>query len=240
MHVPWRSDCGSSGSTAGGALLLYPPGLEFIAAFFGCLYAGVVAVPAHLPRLNRPMTRLRSIVVDAKPCAVLTSSSQGKDAARWEVGVPEIRGLHRLVTDREIGDLAELAERWEDPGTGPDTLAFLQYTSGSTAAPKGVMITHGNLLDNSSRIQASFGSTPESSRGLLATAVPRHGIDRRCDPDGLLRRVEHALLAGLVPPAAGRGCKPSHARGRRSAAARTSPTISAPARFAPKIAAIWI
>ena len=64
------------------ALLLYPPGLDFIAAFFGCLYAGVAAVPAHLPRLNRPMTRLRSIVVDAKPCAVLTSSSQAKDFAR--------------------------------------------------------------------------------------------------------------------------------------------------------------
>ena len=92
-----------AGPRAGGerALLLYPPGLEFIAAFFGCLYAGVVAVPAYLPRLNRPMTRLRSIVVDAKPCAVLTSSSQAKDASRWEVGVPEMRGLHRLVTDED-------------------------------------------------------------------------------------------------------------------------------------------
>jgi len=154
------------GCDGGRALLLYPPGLEFIAAFFGCLYAGVVAVPAHLPRLNRPMTRLRSIVVDATPCAVLTSSSQEKDAARWEVGVPEIQGLHRLVTDQDGGSVAECADRWNDPGAGPGTLAFLQYTSGSTAAPKGVMITHGNLLDNSCRIQASFGSTPES-RGVF-------------------------------------------------------------------------
>ncbi len=68
------------GLSGGRALLLYPPGLDFIAAFFGCLYAGVVAVPAHLPRLNRPMPRLRSIVDDATPCAVLTSSSQKKDA----------------------------------------------------------------------------------------------------------------------------------------------------------------
>ena len=89
------------GLAGGRALLLYPPGLEFIAAFFGCLYAGVVAVPAYLPRLNRPMTRLRSIVVDARPCAVLTCSSQAKDAARWEAGVPELRGVHRLVTDEE-------------------------------------------------------------------------------------------------------------------------------------------
>ncbi len=74
--------------------------------------------------------------------------------------------MHRLVTDEEAGNLAELAERWDDPGATADTLAFLQYTSGSTAAPKGVMITHGNLLDNSARIQASFGSTPES-RGVF-------------------------------------------------------------------------
>ena len=78
MHARWRSDCGTSGCDGGRALLLYPPGLEFIAAFFGCLYAGVVAVPAYLPRLNRPMTRLRSIVVDAQPCAVLTCSSQSE------------------------------------------------------------------------------------------------------------------------------------------------------------------
>ena len=58
-------------SSGARALLLYPPGLEFITAFFGCLYAGVVAVPAYLPRSNRPMTRLQSLIVDAQPCAVL-------------------------------------------------------------------------------------------------------------------------------------------------------------------------
>src|SRR6516164_4091548 len=79
------------------ALLLFPPGLEFISAFFGCLYAGVVAVPAYLPRLNRPMTRLQSIVADARPSAVLTCSSQRKDAPRWEAGVPELRGVARLI-----------------------------------------------------------------------------------------------------------------------------------------------
>ena len=154
------------GVDSGRILLLYPPGLDFIAAFFGCLYAGVTAVPVHLPRLNRPMTRLRSIVVDSKPCAVLTSSSQAKDASRWEDSVPEMRDLHRLFADEATADLAELAQRWKDPGATPDSLAFLQYTSGSTAAPKGVMITHGNLLENSARIHASFGSTPEA-RGVF-------------------------------------------------------------------------
>jgi amino acid adenylation domain-containing protein len=153
------------GLPGGRALLLYPPGLDFIAAFFGCLYAGVVAVPAHLPRLNRPMTRLRSIVVDAEPCAVLTSSSQSKDAPRWSAGVPALEGVAVLCTDEGSED-DQLADRWNDPGATAETLAFLQYTSGSTAMPRGVMITHGNLLDNSARIQVAFGSFP-GGRGVF-------------------------------------------------------------------------
>jgi acyl-CoA synthetase (AMP-forming)/AMP-acid ligase II len=94
------------GLAGGRALLLHPPGLEFVTAFFGCLYAGVVAIPADLPRLNRPMTRLRSIVGDARPCAVLTTTSHRKDAARWEAGVPELKGVNLLVTDEEAGNLA--------------------------------------------------------------------------------------------------------------------------------------
>jgi acyl-CoA synthetase (AMP-forming)/AMP-acid ligase II len=144
------------GLKGGRALLLYPPGLEFIAAFFGCLYAGVVAVPTYRPRLNRPMTRLRSIVADGQPCAVQTSAAQVKDAARWEAGVPEMRGVHLIATD--VANHAELALRWADLHPGRDTLAFLQYTSGSTAAPKGVMVTHGNLIENSARIQAACGA----------------------------------------------------------------------------------
>ena len=148
------------------ALLLYPPGLEFIAAFFGCLYAGVVAVPAYLPRVNRPMTRLRSLVVDSQPAAVLTCVSESRNSPRWEAGVPELQGVHRLVTDARGRDVDEAAGRWCDTGAGRDTLAFLQYTSGSTSAPKGVMITHGNLLHNSSLINHCFGSSAES-RGIF-------------------------------------------------------------------------
>ena len=152
--------------SGGRALLLYPPGLEFITAFFGCLYAGVVAVPAYLPRVNRPMTRLRSLVADAQPCAVLTCDSQSSDSQRWEAGVPELRGVPRLVTDVAGGDVDELAGRWRDPHAQHDTLAFLQYTSGSTSLPKGVMVTHGNLLHNSALIRDCFDSSPES-RGVF-------------------------------------------------------------------------
>ncbi len=154
------------GLTGGARLLLYPPGLEFIAAFFGCLYAGVVAVAAHLPRPNRPITRLRSIVADCGPCAVLTCSSLAKDAARWEAGVTELRGVPCILTDERPGDFEERAGHWSDPGAGRETIAMLQYTSGSTTTPRGVMITHGNLLQNSSLIHEAFGSTPEA-RGVF-------------------------------------------------------------------------
>src|SRR5271166_5750461 len=73
--------------TDGRAMLLYSPGVEFIVAFYGCLYARVVAVPAHLPRPNRPMHRLRSIVEDARPSVVMTCLSLQKDSGRWSSGV---------------------------------------------------------------------------------------------------------------------------------------------------------
>jgi amino acid adenylation domain-containing protein len=164
------------GLTGERALLLFSPGLEFIVAFFGCLYARVVAVPAHVPRPNRPMPRLRSIVGDARPSVVLTGASLRKDSARWSAGVPELEGVAILCSDEWTGEgtgddfaarkrVEECASRWTDPGATQETLAFLQYTSGSTAAPRGVMITHGNLLDNSARIHAAFES-PVGGRGV--------------------------------------------------------------------------
>lgn len=153
----------ASGVAGERALLLYPPGLEFLSAFFGCLAAGVIAVPASLPRVNRPMTRLRSIVADARPRALLTTQAQWADADRWTAAIPELEGVPRVATD--LVDDA-LSGDWTDPGSSRDTLAFLQYTSGSTAAPKGVMVTHGNLLHNSTLIRDCFGSTPES-RGVF-------------------------------------------------------------------------
>jgi acyl-CoA synthetase (AMP-forming)/AMP-acid ligase II len=149
------------------AVLLYPPGLEFIPAFFGCLAAGVIAVPTHLPRPNRPMDRLRAIVEDARPRVVLTTAALSAERPRWSAQVPALDEMHWLASEGDgIGGDAALAEDWRDPGVGPGTLAFLQYTSGSTAVPKGVMVTHGNLLHNSALIQGRFRSTPES-RGVF-------------------------------------------------------------------------
>ncbi len=150
------------GLAGGRALLLYPPGLEFLVAFFGCLYARVVAVPAYPPRPNRPMGRMMSIVDDARPAAVLTCAPLRADSARWAAGIPGLDGVEVLYSDEEGGSHGD----WIDPGATGDTLAFLQYTSGSTAAPKGVMITHGNLLANSACIRAVFGSAP-GERGVF-------------------------------------------------------------------------
>jgi acyl-CoA synthetase (AMP-forming)/AMP-acid ligase II/3-oxoacyl-(acyl-carrier-protein) synthase/acyl carrier protein len=137
------------------ALLLYPPGLEFVAAFLGCLYGGVVAIPASLGRANQPMSRLRAIAADSRPRAVLTVAERLPDTAQWPARIPELEGFLGLATD----DLpSELAGSWRDPSTGPNDLAFLQYTSGSTATPKGVMVTHANLIHNSSLIQRAFGT----------------------------------------------------------------------------------
>lgn len=142
------------------ALLLYPPGLEYIAAFFGCLYAGVVAIPAYPPRLNKPVSRLRTIVEDAHPKLALTNSKVlAKNVKRRFAQVQELEGLHWLAIDNvAVGVEAD----WQEPAITSDTLAFLQYTSGSTAMPKGVMVSHGNLLSNLQSIQTGFQHTKQS------------------------------------------------------------------------------
>lgn len=146
--------------TAGSrALLLYPPGLDFIAAFFGCLYAGVVAVPAYPPRRNQNMSRLQAIIASSQATLALTTTSLLGNIKGRFAEEPESTELHWLATDNITGDLAEA---WQQPEVSSDTLAFLQYTSGSTGTPKGVMVSHGNLLHNSALIHKCFADTPNS------------------------------------------------------------------------------
>ena len=130
------------------ALLLYPPSLDFIPAFFGCLYAGVIAVPAYPPQpaqLARTLPRLLSIVGDADVSIILGNESVVEAAARMVGAAPALASLPWLATETLP---ASYAGEWREPGIGADHLAFLQYTSGSTASPKGVMVSHANLLHN--------------------------------------------------------------------------------------------
>ena len=145
------------------ALLLYPPGLEFIAAFFGCLYAGVVAVPAYPPRPNQSLSRLQAIVADAQPTLALTTTSIFSHLDRQSSQWTDLQTLGWLATD-SIDDVS--AQAWKEPVLKSEMLAFLQYTSGSTATPKGVMVSHGNILHNLNLIYQCFEHTP-NSRGVI-------------------------------------------------------------------------
>jgi amino acid adenylation domain-containing protein len=148
------------GATGEPALLLYPPGLDFVAAFFGCLYAGAIAVPAYPPKNNREQPRLAAIAGDARPRVVLTSSAlPAVDPGAVGERIPALATAQWLATDRLDEELAAL---WRDPGIAADGLALLQYTSGSTATPKGVLVSHANLLANQEMIRSAFGQTAES------------------------------------------------------------------------------
>ncbi|HEY0993166.1 MAG TPA: fatty acyl-AMP ligase [Kofleriaceae bacterium] len=151
-----------TGAEGDRAILLYPPGLPFIAAFFGCLYARRIAVPISPPspmRLARELPRVRAILHSSEPRTLLTSASVAPIVEGLRGIDPEIAKLDVVATDTLTID----AETWREPRLDPESLAFLQYTSGSTALPKGVMVSHGNLLHNMHTIAETFGSTDETT-----------------------------------------------------------------------------
>lgn len=135
-------------------LLLYPRGVEFAAAFFGCCYAGMIAVPAPLPGQYRyQRQRLAAIAADATISAVLTVRPALPEISSW-IAESGQDGLLTLVTDDP--DTAG-PDDWSMPPTDRDTVALLQYTSGSTGSPKGVVVTHGNLLHNVAALLRAYG-----------------------------------------------------------------------------------
>ncbi len=158
----------NSGATGERALLLHPPGLDYIAAFFGCLYAGVVAVPAYPPqstRLDRAMARrLRAVAKDAQPLIGLTTSQNLSVVTGLFEQAPEFQSMRWLTTDTIA---SSMGNGWQQPAISGETLAFLQYTSGSTTDPNGVMLTHGNLLHNSRLIHRYFENTPSSTLPMI-------------------------------------------------------------------------
>lgn len=143
-------------------LLLYPAGLDFIKAFTACLYAGAVAVPGPLPtEQGRHFSRVSGILRDAEACAVLTDSAHAPEISAW-LAAEGITDVPCLATD-DPGQGA--ADAWHAPALTPDSLAFLQYTSGSTSDPKGVVVSHRNLLANEAAIQRSIGTGPQTVCG---------------------------------------------------------------------------
>ena len=142
------------------ALLIYPSGLEFICAFFGCLYAGILAIPVQAPRANRGFSSLKAIIDNAKPTLVLT-----------ERGLSDLVKSNLLTLPVIVTDNIDIScpDNWIIPSVDEKSLAFLQYTSGSTGAPKGVMVSHGNLLHNQSIIKRAFS---HDSRSIIVAWLP--------------------------------------------------------------------
>ena len=139
------------------ALLLYPSGLDFITAFVACLYAGIIAVPATTPRKNRSVERLKAIFSDSTPRLILTTSDIVTTVTR---AFPRTSGAACIATD--IVTAKPLGGHDYLPAPAPDSIAFLQYTSGSTGMPKGVIVTHRNLAANALTLQEGLGLSAES------------------------------------------------------------------------------
>ncbi|MEY2855966.1 MAG: hypothetical protein RLZZ74_275 [Cyanobacteriota bacterium] len=176
------------------ALLVYPynAGIEFIAAFMGCLYAGVVAVTDYPRQHIKSLSQYQDRIVDCQASIILTTQEfadrvKGQLVAHPSLGLMalKLKDLSWMKSDRV--DLS-LADSWQPPKIDGDTLAFLQYTSGSTGQPKGVMVTHGNVLHNSQVIYQSFGHHDQTK--ILMWLPMFHDM-------GLIGGVMQPIFAGL-------------------------------------------
>ncbi|NNJ93123.1 MAG: aminotransferase class I/II-fold pyridoxal phosphate-dependent enzyme, partial [Halobacteria archaeon] len=169
----------AEGASGRPVILLCPPGIDYIVGYWGCLFAGAIAVPAYPPdpkRLARMLPRIQAIVEDCQPSVALATTPIIALKEEMAAATPVFGDLSWVAIDQlDLG----LADQWRDPNAKSNTLAFLQYTSGSTSTPKGVMVSHGNLVHNSKAIfqtcngRNSFVSwlPPYHDMGLIGTII---------------------------------------------------------------------
>ncbi|MGB3300251.1 MAG: fatty acyl-AMP ligase, partial [Phormidesmis sp.] len=192
-------------------LLVYSPGLELIAAFLACLCVGAIAIPAAPPRRHESLARWQHIVTDAKVAGILTEQDLLEDLEPLigkELFQQRTDSLFCLATDRQNSRLIENAYGSERSFLdnlldtllakgSPQEVAFLQYTSGSTSQPKGVMVTHANLAHNLQQIQQAFGHSADTR--CVIWLPPYHDM-------GLIGGILQPLYGGypvtLMSPAA--------------------------------------
>lgn len=173
------------------ALLLYPQGLDFIIAFMGCLYAGVVAVPINFldpKRFIRNFERFQVIVKDSQADTVLTTSQVIKNIARDSDEAFHLSKLQWIATDEIKNNQSFVDNSFLPVASHLDDLAFIQYTSGSTSKPKGIMVSFKNLSDNSYLFQKAAGNT--SSDCMVNWAPHFHDM-------GLILCILQSLFAGM-------------------------------------------
>lgn len=168
------------------ALLLLPPGLDYVVAFMACLYAGITAVPAYPPRNARNLPRVRAIVQDSHAVVVLTVTADEVRLRALTDEIEDMPPLRWVAVDAVPTDEHTL---WRPSGSDDETLAFLQYTSGSTGVPKGVMVSHANLLHNSERIHRFFQLNDASV--CASWLPPYHDM-------GLIGGILQPLYAGVT------------------------------------------
>ncbi len=183
----------SVGGRGARVLLAQPPGLEFVAAFLGCMMAGAVAVPCAPPGGRRSRPRFCSVARDAEPAIVVTNATLMPSLRETVADLPELAHAAWLPADLATDD----AHAWRDPAVGSDSLALLQYTSGSTTSPRGILLTHAHLLHNLRMIRDAFTQSRES---VVVGWLPLfHDM-------GLIGNVLSPLFTGascvLMPPAA--------------------------------------
>lgn len=174
----------AGGGPGSRVLLVLPPGLDYVVAVLGCLYARTVAVPVYPPdpfRLDRTLGRVVAVARDAEPVVALTVAPLLGYVEELARQAPELAALRWVAVD--TAPEADDAAASDPAGVAGDDLAVLQYTSGSTAQPRGVMLSHRNLLHNSDLIRRTFRVTPES-HGLI-WLPPYHDM---------------GLIGGLVQP----------------------------------------
>jgi amino acid adenylation domain-containing protein len=149
----------SIGSKGDRVLLFFNPGLDYITAFFGCLYAGMIAVPSYPPKINREAQRVDTILKDAGASIVLTTDFFLSKLDRMIEKKPSLKELHWINVHQIAPDYIQ---KWEYPASKREDVCYLQYTSGSTADPKGVMVSHGNLMHNLDIIRQHFENTRDT------------------------------------------------------------------------------
>jgi acyl-CoA synthetase (AMP-forming)/AMP-acid ligase II/acyl carrier protein len=169
------------------AILLYPPGLEFISGFFGCLYAGIIAVPVYPPNpadMKKSMDKLKGIISNCQPKVALTTKDIILKLRLLSVRYSALRKMKLIASDNvKINS----AEKWKDPEINDDDLAYLQYTSGSTGTPKGVIVSHKNTIVN---IRMMLNNVHDTENSIFFGWVPTyHDL-------GLVGHVFYALYVG--------------------------------------------
>ncbi|MFM1843119.1 MAG: hypothetical protein RLZZ490_1861 [Cyanobacteriota bacterium] len=176
------------------ALLLYRQGLDFIVAFFGCLYAGVIAVPAQLPHRRQKLSHLQGIVNNSQAQIALTTTDLLADLQDRFSQDGGLQTLQWMASDNLSGDTISEAQL---PALKPEMLGFLQYTSGSTGTPKGVMVSHGNLLHNSETIRQAFKLTEASVSVTWLPSFHDMGLI-----DGIIQPLYSGFLGVILSPIA--------------------------------------